>query len=214
MKRQLIFCVIVALTLFVSQVTLAQDNPINLGARLGLNFGDASFDPDLPSGVTTSMRTGFAFGAYGEIGVAENFFIAGEFLYLQSGLVSKEDAEEATWKVDYFAIPISAKYKFAIENSTIKPYVFAGPTLGFNLSAKVSDGTEVDIKDNIESINFALHFGAGAEFEVTPGTNLFFDASYGLGLSDIYKESEGVTDNQKINSRDIGIKAGVSFKIN
>jgi len=214
MKKQLIFCLFVALTLFISQSIVAQDNPINLGARFGLNLGDASFDPDLPSGVTTSMRTGFAFGAYGEIGVAENFFVAGELLYLQSGLISKEDAGEATWKIDYFAIPISAKYKFAIENSSVKPYVFAGPTLGFNLSAKVSNGTEVDIKDNIESINFGLHFGAGAEFEISTGTNLFFDASYGLGLSDIYKESAGVTENQKINSRDIGIKAGVSFKIN
>ena len=217
MKKQLILCVVVALTLVLSQSMLAQDNPINLGARLGLNLGDVSFDPDLPSEVTNSMRTGFAFGAYGEIGVAENFFITGEFLYLQSGTVLKEGSEEITFKADYLSIPISAKYKFAIENSTVKPFVFGGPTIGFNAKAEyVSGSSTEDVGKNTESINFGIHFGAGVEFEVYPGTNLFFDAGYGLGLSNGYKHTDDSIfgSNQKIYSRDIGIKAGVSFKIN
>jgi opacity protein-like surface antigen len=214
MKKILIFCVIVAVTLFVSQSVLAQ-NPVNIGARLGLNFGNVSYDPDISSDVTKSMRTGFAFGGYGEIGVADNLFIVAELLYLQSGDKFEAGGYTEETKVDVFSIPISAKYKFAIENSSIKPYVFAGPNINFILSAKYKnyDGTEDDIKKNLESALFGIHFGAGAEFEVSPGTNLFLDGSYSLGLGDANKTQADEITHQKAMFRDLGIKAGVSFKV-
>lgn len=63
----------------------------------------------------------------------------------------------------------------------------AGPSIGFLLSAKFkSDGVSIDVKEDLESVDFGLGFGGGV---VKPSGNmtLFAEAKYFLGLSNINK---------------------------
>lgn len=201
---------ILLLAVAVPQVRAQAPNPIFLGARAGVNMGQLSLTPDVPSGVSKSFRTGIAGGLFADIGVAEAFFIDIEALYLQGGVKFTGGGGEATVKLDDIVIPVSGKYKFPIQNSTVKPYVFAGGDIAFNMKAESeAGGVSVDIKDSVESLNYGAHFGAGVEFEVSPGVNLFFDGRYNIGFKDVDKRA-----SSEAKPWGIAILAGVSFKAN
>ncbi|MBI1804826.1 MAG: PorT family protein [Ignavibacteria bacterium] len=193
-----------------AQGEMAAANPIYFGARAGLSLANASLTPDLPAGISKGSRTGLAAGAIAEFGVAPNFFIDAEALYVQGGFKATASGAEATAKFDFISIPISAKYKFMIENSNVKPFIFGGGNVGFDLKAEIeSGGTTQDVKDSTESVDFGVHFGAGIEIEASPGVNIMLDGRYQLGLKDIDKTSGG-----EAKAQNILIMAGVSFKVN
>jgi opacity protein-like surface antigen len=202
----------VALLLAVMAVPLNAQapNPIYLGARAGINLGQANLTPDLPSGVSKSFRTGIDGGLFAEFGVAEGVFVDAEVLYQQGGLKVSAGGADATTKIDEILIPISLKYKFTMQGSNVRPYIFGGGNVGFNAKGESeAGGVTVDIKDSLESVDYGVHFGAGVEFEVSPGVNIFLDGRYGLGLKDIDKTTAG-----EAKLWNIGILAGVSFKVN
>ena len=99
----------------------------------------------------------------------------------------KEGDAEATLKLDYIEVPLFLKLVIPVEGSDVRPAIFAGPAIGFNMSAKAKGETgegsvEVDIKDYVKSTDFSLIFGGGVGFMV--GTNeLGADVRYSLGLS-------------------------------
>ncbi len=203
---------LVALLVVPTSAQTPNPNPISLGFRAGMNLGSATFsNPDLPSEISKSMRTGLSAGGYGEIGVAEGLFVTLEALYTQGGVKLSEAGAEATTKFDFIQIPLSLKYKFNLEGSSVKPFIFAGGDLGITAKAEVESGsTTEDIKDSVESMSYGVHFGAGVQFEVSPGVDVFVDGQYGLGLKNLSKSADG----QEIKPTNIGILAGVAFKIN
>jgi opacity protein-like surface antigen len=198
------------LALLIQPLSAQSTNPIEIGSRLGLNMGNASLTPDVSAPASKSMRTGFAAGLYSEFGVAEGFAITAEALYNQGGYKITSGGSEATVKFDQILVPISGKYKFAIENSTVRPFIFGGGDVGFTAKAEYeAGGTSTDVKDSVESVDFGVHFGAGVEFEISSGVDLFFDGRFGVGLKDIVK-------NSAIEAKpwNIGILMGVSFRAN
>jgi opacity protein-like surface antigen len=218
MRRPLVIPILVLACCIATQKTLSQvEKPVSLGIRGGVNFGDASLDPDLPSGQSKSMRTAIAAGGYAEFGVAEGLFITGEVLYAQRGIkVSGTEGGvrfEGTAKLDYFYVPLSLKYKFKVPDSKVTPYIFGGPSLAFNSKAEVeieAQGQTVteDIKDQTESTDLAAHIGAGIEIEASSDVSVLFDGRYSLSFSDASKEAD-----QKIKGRNIMVLAGVKFKL-
>ncbi len=211
MKRFLPFLLVLVVTAVFALPLQAQNAafPINFGARAGVNLGQASLTPDVPSNVSKSFRTGLAGGLYGDFGVAEGFFIDAEVLYQQGGIKLSSGGTDVTVKIDDINVPVSLKYKFAMQGSNVKPYIFGGGDIGFNVKAEdESGGVSIDIKDSIESVNYGLHFGAGVEFEVSPGVNILVDGRYNLGLKDVDKTSS------EAKPWGIAILAGVSFRIN
>ncbi len=209
MKKAL---VLLAMILLVSLSMQAQTatNPIYIGARAGMNLGNVSLNPDLPSGVSKSSRTGLAAGIYAEFGIAEGLAITAEGLYSQEGVKLSAGGSDETWKVDFVKVPVNLKYAFNVPNSTVKPFVFGGGHVGFVAKGETEfGGTTNDIKDSLESVSFGLQFGAGVSFEVSPGVNLFVDGQYILGLKNVSKYA-----GQEIKPWDIGIMVGCAFKVN
>ena len=207
--------------LFASSVSYAA-SPFRLGLRTGLNIANASFDPDLPSGYSKSARTGFAVGGVAEVGASDMIFIAAEPMYIQKGV--KVDGSinyfgqvysfKSTSKASFLEIPVLIKAKFGTSN--VKPYVFAGPSLGITLTSKAEteaggQTSESDIKDSTSSTDFSIAFGGGAEFSLNNNVAIGMDARYALGLSDLNKESG--TPHQKIKTNGIQILVCVLFKI-
>lgn len=216
------FYVIAVVLLLVAAVTTSfSQMKLAFGPKIGLVLANASFDPDLPSGITKSTRTGFAGGAAFEmmfsnvpLGIEADLFYAMGGNVLEATINNVKVTE--TSKVDFIQIPILFKGKLPT-NSIVTPYAFVGPALAFVATAKTVDEatgfqtTETDTKDQTTSMDFQLLFGAGADFQIERKVNLTFDFRYGLGLTDMVK-NPGVGD-PKIKTRGIYFLVGAMFTL-
>jgi opacity protein-like surface antigen len=238
MKKHLLLLLTAFAFWVAAQSVQAQTStPVILGVKGGLNLGNASLSPDLPSQYSKSNRNGILAGGYAEFGVAEGLYIRGEVLYAQGGLkysasasslgapVGVSGSADVTMKVDYIDVPISLKYKFPIPESSVRPYVFGGPSLGYNVGAKtlteisgqlaqlaaqygMPASSEKDVKDSTKSIDVEGHLGAGVEFEVASNVLLFVEGEYSMSFTNVNK---AVSPEAK--PRNIMFMAGVGFKL-
>lgn len=190
------------------------------GVKAGYSMSTIKVDEDqddLEERNTDPSHT-FYVGGLVEHKFNDNFGIQGELLY--SPLGGKEDYNASEDQV-YFRekskltfgtllIPVSAKY-FISEKFSVS----LGASFGLILSAKqktvidagigipgleLEGDDEVDIKDEVNTLNIAPFLGA--EFALENG--LFFDARYNYGISDLSK-SEGKVTNSFL-------QVGVGFK--
>lgn len=186
------------------------------GAKAGLNLANLTGDVQ-----DASMKVGFHVGGFVEIKVSDKFSVQPELLFSTQGAKEKYSesetgysyTEESKLNLSYLNIPIMAKYyvadKFSLE---------AGPQIGFLMSAKSdfsfsetvggvtnSGSQNVDVKDNLESIDFGFNLGLGYDFT----ENVSAGARYNLGLSNIAKTENG--DDTKIQNNVISISIGYKF---
>ncbi len=204
MKR--IITMISLIFLVSSSISFAQ---IKLGVGAGLNFANASITP---STVSTTTRTGFMVGGVFEIALSSSISLQPELIYIQKGCAASQGNTSVTEKFSYIEIPVLLKVKFG--TSEFKPYVFGGPAIALNMSAEeeLNNGTQTqtnDLKNVIESTDFGLQFGAGADYSINPKTILFGDIRYALGLSNIAK-----TAGVSIKTTGIQIFVGIKFALN
>ncbi|MCG3154164.1 MAG: hypothetical protein DKINENOH_00758 [bacterium] len=222
MKR---FGVMVAL-LSVLGLTIPASAQVQVGVMGGLNLAKLNVDPDM--GLDISNRTAFGAGGVLQVGLAENLSLQLQPMYLQKGAKGEgefSDPEsglsgkaETTAKAAFLEVP--AMLKFNLSSGNTKPYIMAGPMIGFLLSNKqeikiTGSGfedysEEVDIKDETKSIDFGLGFGAGVSFPA--GNNsLFVEGRYALGLTNLNDDPED--SETSIKTRGIQVMAGVTFPL-
>jgi hypothetical protein len=187
--------------------------PMSLGLRGGVNFAGGSYT-GLKVSPTVSSRTVFAFGGVAEMGLSDLMFLQAEPRYIQKGgkvsFTFAGQTSSGTLKLDYFEIPVSLAAKFGA--GVVKPYIFAGPTISFLLSAKSETDTTQDIKNETESTEFSLDIGAGVAYTVGPKTSLTGDVRYSLGLTKVNKPSDPL-DTSIWKSRDIKVLVGLLFTL-
>ncbi|WP_299683695.1 porin family protein [uncultured Dokdonia sp.] len=147
----------------------AQD--ISFGAKAGANF--ASISGDLTEDI--DGRTSFNAGVVANIGISEKFSIQPELVYSAQGGTANIEGEDFTIKLDYINVPVLADFNI-VKGLSIQ----AGPQIGFNITSEVdADGGE---SSEIESENIEFSLAAGAQYKLDQG--LFFQARYGLGITD------------------------------
>lgn len=181
------------------------------GIKAGANFANVS---DIDG---SSMKTGFMGGAFVGKDVNEQFGFRVEGLYVQKGAkfdipaTTLTPAGEVTAKADYIEFPILFVYNLS-NSETMGFNVFAGPTLGFNISASTDPETAgVDPKDNTESFEFGAAIGAGLIKKMAGGKGITLDARYSLGATGVNKEDFANGDNPK--NRGIGVMLGYQIPI-
>lgn len=166
---------------------------MQLGVKAGLNLANLSGD-DISD---TDSRTGFAGGLFFMYQFSDMFAIQPEAYYTMKGATDKGTIEgysyEAEMKLDYIEVPLLLKFLIPLKGSSIKPAIFAGPSIGFNMSAKTKveaggQSFEQDMED-VASTDFGLVFGGGIGFPVGSG-ELGVDIRYILGLSTIDDSAE------------------------
>lgn len=183
MKKCLILLFI--LTAFTS-LSLAQ---MQIGPKAGLNIASIGGDDadQILEGQSLDSKTGFAGGLFFMYQFSKMFAIQPEAYYTMKGATYSEGGGELTISLDYIEVPLLFKLLIPIEGSNIKPSIFAGPSIGFNMTAKSKvefegESQENDFKDETKSTEFSLAFGGGLGFMV--GKNeLGVDVRYILGLS-------------------------------
>ncbi len=149
------------------------------------------------------------------------------------GFIADVDGDiEGTVKLTYISFPVLAKIAFS-EGNAVRPYLIVGPEVGFLNAAEVSLEMDVkieiatigysetesfdeeeDIKDQLESTEFALNIGGGIEFPLGSAKG-FLDARYALGLSKINKaieeEAEDIFGDKDVKNNVIYINVGIIF---
>jgi len=160
-----------------------------IGPKAGLNIASiAGDDADkILEGQSLDSKTGFAGGLFFTYQFSNMFAIQPEAYYTMKGATYSEGGADLTISLDYIEIPVLVKFIIPIEGSKIKPSIFAGPSIGFNMTAKSKvefDGEtqENDFKDETKSTEFSLAFGGGVGFPVGNG-ELGVDIRYILGMS-------------------------------
>lgn len=235
MKRNLLLLLpALAFWVAVQSIQAQTSTSISLGVKGGLNLANASLSlpPDFPTDYSKSNRNGIVAGGFAEFGIAGGLYITGEVLYAQMGVkvsvpasavagVAVGGTVDATFKADYIHVPISLKYKFPIPESIVRPYIFAGPSVSFNMSSKFlteytgqiaqyvsPTSSEEDQKDSTKTVDIAAHAGAGVEIAVSSNVLLFVDGRYSMSFANASKLAD-----VDIKGRNIMIMGGVAFRL-
>lgn len=206
MKRGLTAIVLSVVLLVLFCDAASSQMRFSVGLRTGLNFGTMSFDPQPYTNIPTvekGGRTGFLVGAAAELEFARMFAGEVDFIYVSGGAEFTDSRGQGSdiVKISELQIPILFKVKFL--PGKIRPYAFAGPVLGIVTSATdVFEETgrppvETDLKSNptglqVSSLDFALTFGGGAEYLITPQFGVLLDLRYALGLSNLATLPTGI----------------------
>ena len=179
------------------------------GAQLGSQgrgeFRDAQLGSG--SGAGVQYRIGVIAGGFFTWPLGSHLDVQPEVLFSQQGAsLDSIGLEAVTIKTDYLLAPILVRYK--LRPSAGGLVLFAGPSLGFKLSAKATaesgdQGFTEDISDEIESFDYGVVFGGGWE-----SGRLTIDGRYTWGLSTIGKDDE---NPEKSRHRVIAVLAGVRF---
>jgi hypothetical protein len=210
MKRLIAIATPALLVLMLANIGHAQ---LAVGVRAGLSYANLGGD------VKTDSKTGFMAGAFAGIGISGNFFLQPEVYYAQKG-AKIEGFDLATGSpittetsLDYIELQVPVGIDLSIENETVNPRAYAGPTLGFALRCEVvtdpSDDPPVDCKDSVKSYDFGIVFGIGVEFGSGPGA-FVADLRYDLGLANINDaERETVSNKNRAIQILIGYRRGI-----
>jgi opacity protein-like surface antigen len=218
MKKALITaCVALVFCLAFTTHAVAQME-FGVGPLVGINFASTSISPDptYPAGYTKGGRTTVMFGAQAEMGFAKMFYIVLQPTYEGKGYQISGPAGSSTIAVNELDLPLLFKVKFL--QGVIRPYAFAGPNIGFVLTATQSysfageNTPDDDLKSKTSSIDFGIDFGAGAEYNVMPKMGITLDVRYSLGLSNVANPPAGAAS---LTDKGAGfqILAGVMFHI-
>jgi hypothetical protein len=167
----------------------------SFGAKAGLNSATLIGDVD-----GNKSLIGFNAGVFAEIPLADSFYLQPELLYSTQGTedyryLSNSIPLVDKLNLDYINLPIMFKYDVAN-----RFYLEAGPQVGFLVSAKRGNA---DIKDEFESTDFGANFGFSYGFT----ENLFAQARYNIGLSDIDKSEL----NDKVSNAVLSFSLGYKF---
>lgn len=226
--KKLVLAVLV-LMLFAAYAC-AQDAPlakgiIGKGIKAGVTLGNfAGADAD-GLGETKKMSLGFGGGGFITYGFTPMFAIQPEVLFMTKGVKYEEDGGDGTdkFKLSYIEVPVLLKVMPQMQGN-VKPNFFAGPFVGFLMSAKdkaegwtdAEDNGDFDIKDDMKSIEFGLAVGAGVDFGMGKG-KVTLDARYDLGLSKITNftdeqlEGMDMTEQPNVKTATIAFMVGYSF---
>jgi hypothetical protein len=199
MKR---FIVVLALVTLASGSVLA--GGLTFGFKAGLNLANVTGDDVLAD---NEMKICVGGGAFLNIPAFGMLSVQPELLYMMKG-VKWGAFDDAGTRMSYLDLPVLAKISIPTPGP-FSPNLFAGPYVGFNMSAENYIGDTVfDIKDDVKSTDFGLVVGGGFDYNLLVG-QLTFDARYVLGLTSL----DDTSDDDDVKNTGIMIMAGYGFSL-
>lgn len=162
---------------------------VTVGAKVGVNFADVSSSDDEDEEFQKN-KIGFVAGGFVDVPVAPQFSFAPEVLFSQKGTKLEDGDDSISFNVTQVQVPLLFKANFSGGGSSVRPFVTVGPAFGFTASAKTKSDfggveTEIDSKDEVETVEFSLVFGGGVKFG-----NASIEARYDLGLNDMSTDED------------------------
>ncbi len=178
---KLCFKVTIAIILMSSTISGQHSN---IGIKGGLNFYNVNTD----NVSNNDVKVGFHLGLLSHFHLSQTWAVQPELVFSTQGTKYTTGGSNAKLNLGYINIPVIFQYMF--DNGF---RLQAGPQLGFLVSAKSKvNNTDLDVKNNMEVIEFGLSVGIGY---VNPGTGYGIDFRYNHGLSNINKNSNPSSTN-------------------
>lgn len=178
MKKNILVCALALVLVVLVAAPASAATKFNFGLKAGASFSNVKWSDD--AGDEKSV-TKPSFGGFVVINLSPMLAIQPEINYLVTGEQWDITDGEAVENFTYLHIPVLLRARLMKEGKFV-PIVFAGPAVGFLLSAK---DTGVDVKEFFKSTDFDLDFGLGAEIAFGQIKGLL-DLRYILGLTNVF----------------------------
>lgn len=154
-------------------------------AYVGPNFASVSSNNPLLEG-----KTGWILGMHAGAAIASGIYFAPGIQIADRGFGGSQQGTSYTLDVTYLEFPALMIAKLTSEDTSAVPFFEFGPNLGFRLgthcSAEAFATCTVTGTEHINSMDFSLDFGAGAEIPVNDkGQAISAELRYHHGLSAI-----------------------------
>lgn len=191
-----------ALFLAGFQASFAQDIPaVRFGIEAGGSLSDIKYDPTKISLNKDDFHAGFIGGAFLQLNLSPSFALEPELLYVSEGAHDVNFTAE----FDYLEIPVLLKYY--LPSVGVKPNIFVGGSVGFNLSAQNNpDGGGTPFKWNstdVSSTEESLIVGLGVDID-----KFSVSGRYQMGLSNVTTAAYGTNSFQ---NEHFDLMVGYSF---
>ena len=174
------------------------------GVLVGVNFANLTVDTGGPS-VNFDSRKGLVAGVFAVLPVAPRLAIEPGVFYSSQGAKINGEAfgTSGTIKLNYVQVPVLVRAGVPLAPA-VSLRLFGGPSFGFRQSAKVrAEGTDEDIKEDVESFDAGIVFGAGLDV-----SHFLIDARYTTGLKNAAKDPQ---EGESVKNRVFSIMAGFRF---
>lgn len=179
----------------------------SVGGVVGMNATHIKVSP-LISSEAYKGRAAFGLGVVVDRELMENLDLHMQAMYLQKGAKVGEDGYSASFKVNYFELPLMVRYSPPLDLA-MKPYAMAGPSVGLLAKAKYDSGdNEQDATDETRKIDFSAGFGLGVQ--IPEGNRMLFaEVRYLLGFVNINNQ----TDESTVKNRGIQFLVGITIPV-
>jgi hypothetical protein len=178
MKKFVIAC----LAVLVLTAVVSAQTKFNFGVKAGVSMANNVWSDD--DGLEKSLIRP-TFGVFALINVTPMLGIQPELNYLTMGEWWDDDGDKVVETFNYLHIPILLRARLMKEGKFV-PVVFAGPAMGFLLSAKESGE---NFKPLFKSTDFGADFGLGAEIGMGKMKGLI-DLRYYMGLTNAFSRPD------------------------
>jgi hypothetical protein len=198
MKKTVLVCAAVLVLSVLVAAPARGATTFNWGLKAGVSFSNNAWSDDDGSEQLLFRPT---FGAFALVNLTPCLAIQPEVDYLVTG-ERWQDEIEVVEEFTYLHIPVLVRYQF-LKESKAKPFVAAGPAIGFLLSAKEMDE---DVKQFFKHTDFGLEFGAGVQMPAG-SLRVQIEARFYLGLTNAYDLDMGFS----MKNRALAVTAGLVF---
>lgn len=211
-----------------------------VGLRGGFNVSGVSYTGGTINNQTlsTASLSGYHGGIMFNVGLFNILSLQPEILFDQRGSVLSSDNSKTTLSVNYSTlnflfkldIPLGEKFKV---NAHVGPYAGAAVSgqmkvegSGVNSTENIQIVTEYRKADankpQVSILDYGVIGGVGVSYDITPITNIFLDARYSFGMSEVQKYATDVqagtpvdplTEWQKAANRATIVSLGIAFKV-
>jgi outer membrane protein W len=215
---------ILLVTMLGAACIAASAQTLTVGPKAGINVSTLTNLEDL------KPKAGFTAGGFLVYSFIENFGVGLDVLYSKEGAKYRYEISDGSnmvkyqYKADlnYLRLNVPLTYFFCKKENSLRPKIYAGPSLAFLLSAKnkseviSASGNDVSaeegtttVTDNYKGTDFGALAGAGFNYKLAEATWLNFDASYHIGATDIPKDPEEGSD--AVKNTGFAFTVGVGF---
>lgn len=168
------------------------------GVRLGMNLlnvngPDADNPFQTPSqDIIRDMAIGFSFSGFVTWDFSPHFAIMPELTFSRKGTRYTSGPISLDLRLEYIQLTIFPKFTF-LPGSLFKPYIYGGPTYGFNISSKFRGDVQVLDQDNLfakgsipDRYNeFSIVAGGGFVVPLSDDSMLLFEVRYDHGFTNL-----------------------------
>ncbi|MCW5520453.1 PorT family protein [Aureitalea sp. L0-47] len=200
--------------MFILCMTFTAQAQIELGVIGGFNGTSVDFDPG--NKLNTNTRLDFGGGAVANFPIEGTFSIHAQAMYLRKGTNYRKEGVPGEIEAVIGAIEVPVFARFTFDAGNVHPYIMAGPSVAFNMSAdQTADfiaSADEDISDDLKSIDVSWGAGLGLAFPVGDGgTKIFLQGTFLQGVTDLKEDDSDFDDS--IYTRGVQLMAGVTFPL-